>query len=706
MNNKFENYDFYVSEDVRLAFETAQIIAGEFTDSTVRTSYLLIALLKAGGNAFNRYFFEHGLVFDSAQIVKSIILSPELFEELYGKEVADNFYYTEEDERDDLNSKEKLNAEEKEEKSKEVTLQEYIDIAVKNTLLEEKLKTQVEEYEPDIDLYYSENLMHVIDEVKQKLHNAGIDIFDADNLIYAMLKNKECSAYRLALSLMETIDVPLDEFITFMETDCYILNTVKKGIALPSQIESCCEVFNERFEKGQKSDILGRDKEKRQLWNIFSKKTKRNAILVGDAGVGKTAIIEAITQDIINETCPKRFHGYTVLSFSVEASVAGTKYRGEFEQKISTLKKFLEETKDVILFIDEIHATVGAGSTEGNANDLSGSLKSILARGDVIVVGTTTREEYDRFIAKDTAYKRRFERVNVREPKYSEVKKMIKVKIENLENFHGVKISDNIIDYIITTSACFASTSSNPDKTLDLCDRAMSLAESENVLRVTKKHVRNVFEDSYEKYKKFGDEANKLTAYHEAAHYVVGKVTGLEEKENVIAISILPSNESLGVNVIEKDESIVTYDKKDFLNKIAMLLAGRAVEVTHFNKLGTGAESDILHATMIAKSMLTRNSLAFLESDGDISPSLFTDEGIPTLELDEDMKKRINKEVSKILKEQFEVSKEIVTIFSKQIEDVASALLSNYVLTREELDKIYSENLCVTSKHTIEKFRN
>lgn len=704
MNEFFEEYyDFSVKENVRRAFETSLLIQGEFESNYLKTAHLLLGFIKSGDTAISHYFMDFGMVLSAETIVSSLLKTPAFFEDVFGEEEVKKFFYSTEEELEreekEKNEKEKDKKAAISKKGKEpkIPLEDYIKNVVNKAIAEQKVQDELEEevknYIPDLEIYYSKDLADVLNETLSRLTSNNIDVVDANNLLYTMAKKPECSAYKLLNALMRIAQTDMEDFISFLETEFEIINkTTEDNMAIPSALESCCEIFNNRFKKGEISDILGRDKEKKQLWNIFSKKTKRNAILVGDAGVGKTAIIEAITQDIINETCPKRFYGYTVLSFSVEASVAGTKYRGEFEQKISTLKKFLEDTKDVILFIDEIHATVGAGSAEGNANDLSGSLKSLLARGDVIVVGTTTNEEYDRFIARDTAYKRRFERVNVREPKYSEVKKMIKLKIENLENFHGVKMSDNVLNYIITTSACFASTSSNPDKTLDLCDRAMSLAESENASKVTKKHVRNVFEDSYEKYKKFGDETNKLTAYHEAAHYVVGKATGLEEKENVIAISILPSNESLGVNVIERDERVVNYDKKDFLDKITMLLAGRAVEVTHFKKLGTGAESDILQATMIAKSMLTRNSLAFFK-DEQILPSLFTYDGIPTLELDENSKERINNEVTKILNEQFEDAKDFVKAYFKKIEAVANALLSNYVLTREELDKIYSSTL-------------
>ena len=695
MNNYLEMYDFCVTENVRKAFEIAVLISEELVDDKLRTSHLLLGLIKAGDISLNRYFFEYGLVINPEIVLKSIIYAPELFEELYGKEAAEAFYEEPEEEEKGENILEK-----DEEKQEQLDLKGYITETVKNTLLEEKLNEESNEYMPDLELPYSEELKKIFESVLTKMQEANSKIMDGDNLIYEMLNTPECSAYKLLKHLINITETTFEEFTNYMKNDCVIYDSSNKKILIPTALESCCEIFNERFEKGEPSDILGRDKEKKQLWNIFSKKTKRNAILVGNAGVGKTAIIEAITQDIINETCPKRFKDYIVLSFDVGASVAGTKYRGEFEQKISTLKKFLEQNKNIILFIDEIHSTVGAGTTEGNANDLSGALKPILARGDVIVVGTTTYEEYDKFIAKDTAYKRRFERVDVCEPKYSEVKKMIKLKVEGLEQFHGVKMSNDVLDYIITASACFSSSSSNPDKSLDLCDRAMAIAESSNSLKVTKKHVQKVFEDSYQKFKKVDNITNEITAYHEAAHYVVSKITGFEEKENVIAVSILPTNDSLGINILEANESVVSYSKQDYLDKITGLLAGRAVEIFKFERLGSGAESDIRYATLIARNLIVNRSLDFSLNNynSDISPSFYDEKENEILKLDENTKVKINDEVAKILNDQFEVAKELVDVFSDRIEAVAKALLSKYILTRDELDKIYSSKSHGNSK--------
>lgn len=270
-------------------------------------------------------------------------------------------------------------------------------------------------------------------------------------------------------------------------------------------------------------------------------------------------------------------------------------------------------------------------------------------------------------------------------------------------------MSNDVLNYIITASACFSSSSSNPDKSLDLCDRAMAIAESSNSLKVTKKHVQKVFEDSYQKFKKVDDITNEITAYHEAAHYVVSKITGFEEKENVIAVSILPTNDSLGINILEANESVVSYSKQDYLDKITVLLAGRAVETSKFERLGSGAESDIRYATLIARNLIVNRSLDFSLNNynSDISPSFYDENGNEILKLDENTKVKINDEVAKILNDQFKVAKELVDIFSDKIEAVAKALLSKYILTRDELDKIYSSKSHGSSKkETVEVRQN
>ena len=184
----------------------------------------------------------------------------------------------------------------------------------------------------------------------------------------------------------------------------------QSSIKIPDSIKNCVTNLNSKFSKIGRCDIMGRDDEIYEVWNIISKKTKRNAILIGEPGVGKSAIVEAITYSIIEGTCPKDYRGHTVLELNLNAMVAGTHYRGDFEAKVQDLVDFIQTQDKLIVFVDEIHQIIGAGNAEGSGPDLAGSIKPILARDDVVFIGATTMDEYNRIFESDGALSRRFER--------------------------------------------------------------------------------------------------------------------------------------------------------------------------------------------------------------------------------------------------------------------------------------------------------
>lgn len=683
--------DVNVTADLRRVFEEAALISSGFDDVKIRSAYVVMALMNSNNTVLNNFTMEYGISrISSTSIVKLFSTSPEFFAEIFGEEASKDFFdieeFTEEEEEE---PKTKFSFF----KSKKKIEEADIDEAVERYL--EKLQEQLdeEEFESDFSVEYSDKLEECLDDAAKRCINAEVTVLDADNVWYSLLKKEDTSAYKLMNFILPKFfqDATVESFLEYIEQNANIyLDTSEKNstVNIPSSLTSCCENFNQKFTKGEKSDILGRDKEKKQLWNIFSKKTKSNAILVGGPGVGKTAIIEAITQDIVNEDCPKRFIGYSVISFDIEASVAGTKYRGEFEAKVAMLKKFIEQTKKVILFIDEIHRTLGVGAVEGSSNDLSGALKSTLARDDVIVVGTTTTEEYRRFISSDGAFKRRFETVMVKEPKRADVKLMVKRKIETLEKFHGVKLEEDLLEYIITASSCFNSNSSNPDRTLDLADRTMAIAENVGDMVVTKEHIKKVFEDAYEKLYSMDKKVKEIIAYHETAHYVVSRVTKTYEEYEMIAVSIVPTNESLGVNIPELKEDIVLKDRAAFIADICLRLAGRVIEKMKFNNVDSGAASDLKIATSIAKELVMCYGMD--NEFGNIS-FVYDDEQI--MGNSEKYENQINKKVIEILKEATEKTKVILKDNMEFVDLVANALIEKSLLTKEDLDLLYEQYL-------------
>jgi ATP-dependent Clp protease ATP-binding subunit ClpA len=219
--------------------------------------------------------------------------------------------------------------------------------------------------------------------------------------------------------------------------------------------------------------VIGRDKETDQVIYTLLRKTKNNPLLVGEAGVGKTAIIEWLAQRIVAGTVPDKLLDKRLIMLDMGTLVAGTKYRGEFE---SRLKSILDEAADptlgIILFIDEIHTLMGAGSAEGTAGDAAQMLKPMLARGQIKVIGATTFDEYQKHIEKDAALKRRFQEVNVGEPNHDDTIAIITGLKTRYEDFHGVSIEDIAIEQAVTLSKRYILTKHLPDKAIDLIDEA------------------------------------------------------------------------------------------------------------------------------------------------------------------------------------------------------------------------------------------
>jgi ATP-dependent Clp protease ATP-binding subunit ClpC len=230
-----------------------------------------------------------------------------------------------------------------------------------------------------------------------------------------------------------------------------------------------CQILNETVLKYE-TKIQGRDEEISKLIEILSCKVKNNAILVGDAGVGKTAIVEGLAQIINASECPIFFSGFKIYSLDLGLMVAGTKYRGQFEERFKGLLEEIKEDSQAILFIDEIHSIVGAGSTEGSL-DLANMIKPALARGDIKCIGATTQTEYKKYFEKDSALNRRFQVINIEEPNKKQTFEILKKAKDSYELFHGVTYDDSVIDKIIALSEKYMPYRKFPDKAFDVLDR-------------------------------------------------------------------------------------------------------------------------------------------------------------------------------------------------------------------------------------------
>lgn len=465
---------------------------------------------------------------------------------------------------------------------------------------------------------------------------------------------------------------------------------------IPASLTGCITVLNDKFKDKAQCDILGRDKECEEIWRNMMKKTKRNVILVGKPGVGKSSIVYKLTSDIVNQRCPEIFYDFIVLSLDVNNIIAGTSLRGRAEERFQDLIDLLKKHDNVILFIDEIHMIVGAGAvSHGEKQDLSNVLKPILAGDDAIVIGATTDEEYAQTFGMEGALRRRFKTINVREPKTTEVYDMLKESIRQLEEFHEVRISKKMVEMIIFYSACFNYNTSNPDRTKDLIDVSMVTARMSGKDRVDRESIMKNFGANFEEFRNMSEEMVRSTAYHEVGHFIVQRFSDKLIDRKAIAISIVPAEGYLGLTVTDATDKTVNKDKSYFTDLIADLLAGRIAEKVFMkSENNAGAESDLEKATKIAFKMVTKYGMTSRLGENQIYLN-DKDYQMQTPAVTE----IVNREVQKILEEAAKKATLVLDEHQEVVEELVNELTKKGMLSGKELNSIielYEQKQAVT----------
>ena len=351
-------------------------------------------------------------------------------------------------------------------------------------ITEENVKEKIEELlgigkEIKETLGFTPRTKRVLENAFLEAKRIGYNYIGTEHLLLAIMKEDDCVAIRIITDLDVEISKIYSEIAKVINEEEYDKDIKRDKIhergssANTTTLNQFGEDLTLQAENGKFDNIIGRDKEIERIIQILSRRTKNNPCLIGEPGVGKTAIVEGLAEKIIMGEVPEGLKDKRIVSMDISGMVAGAKYRGDFEERI---KKALNEVKkvgDVILFIDEVHTIVGAGAAEG-AIDAANILKPLLARGEIQLIGATTIEEYRKYIEKDSALERRFSTVDIGEPTEAQTIDIIKGIRDKYEAHHNVKITDEAINAAVSLSVRYITDRFLPDKAIDLIDESAS----------------------------------------------------------------------------------------------------------------------------------------------------------------------------------------------------------------------------------------
>ena len=457
--------------------------------------------------------------------------------------------------------------------------------------------------------------------IESKKYNR--DLIETEDILIALLDDPKFMANKMLIDLginlkdayLEIQEVLSSKNNNFNNIEDYeLISEIKKEDIVTLKKYSID--LTKKAKEGKLDPVIGREKETRRVIEILSRRIKNNPCLIGDAGVGKTAIIEGLAEKIANKEVPDELKFKKIFSLDISMLLAGSKYRGDFEERMKKCLNEAQKNKNIILFIDEIHMIVGTGAAEG-AIDASNILKPLLARGDIQLIGATTINEYRKYIEKDNALERRFQPVIVEEPSKENTILILKGIRDKYEAHHNVKIKDEAIYSAVELAKRYINDRNFPDKAIDLIDEACSRVKLD-VFNMPE-NIKEL-ENSLSKIKLEKEENIKIENFERASK--------LKQKENELERKIKEENEKWKNKYNNK---VIEITEKDIGNVVSDItgIEINKINENEFNKLKrieSNLKKEIIgqdEAIEKVINVLKRNTLGITETSRPIGSFLF-----------------------------------------------------------------------------------
>ena len=494
-------------------------------------------------------------------------------------------------------------------------------------------------------MYLSQEMLQIIEVTAKKAMEEKNEFISPEYLFYGILASKNS-----AQELISEFNISKEEFLEALHhyTDGEKITDEFQEVGA-NAIEKYTQDLTELARENKLDPVIGREEELRRVMQILSRRTKNNPILMGEAGVGKTAIVEGLAQRIASSEVPESLIDKKIISLDLGALIAGTRFRGEFEERLKNLLKEIKKAGNIIIFIDEIHTLVGAGAAEG-AIDASNLLKPALARGELRAIGAATFKDYREYIEKDPALERRFQPVLVEEPSIEEAIEILRGLKSKYEVHHGLKISDEAIIMAVQLSSRYITSRFLPDKAIDLMDEAassMSLEIGSIPLPISELEAKiKSLELQKEANKKEIRKGKKIT---QDRRRIGNELKKLKQKYNKIKSKWQKEKEIFSeVSAIKKEIEELEKNSQEFerigqLDKVAEIIYGKIPQLRKTLRSNGKSLSKIAEGERFLKDEVTAEDIARVVSRWTGIPvtRMLEEESKKLVRMEKDLNKRV-----------------------------------------------------------------